>query len=153
MSSVPKSLSKVNWDNIGIAASTLCAIHCLLLPIVLAFAPTLAHFLPGDETVHRTLAYLLAAVGLVAFWAAYKVHRRKQVLLLLAIGILGVTVGAYADFLLPTHAWEVGITVTGSSFLIAAHYLNRTLCRSCRVCADRADVDQSFKKVHRGSKR
>jgi hypothetical protein len=36
------------------------------------------------------------------------------VLLLLAIGILGVTVGAYADFLLPTHAWEVGITVTGS---------------------------------------
>jgi hypothetical protein len=58
MSSVPKSLSKVNWDNIGIAASTLCAIHCLLLPIVLAFAPTLAHFLPGDETVHRTLAYL-----------------------------------------------------------------------------------------------
>jgi MerC mercury resistance protein len=137
MSSVPNSLSRVNWDNLGIATSTLCAVHCVLLPIALAFAPTLAHFLPGSEAIHRTLAYLLAGVGLVAFWGGYKIHRRKLVLLLLSIGILGVTVGAYADFLLPTHTWEVVVTVAGSSFLIVAHYLNRTLCRSCRVCADR----------------
>jgi MerC mercury resistance protein len=104
MYSVPKSLPRVNWDAIGVGASTLCAIHCLLLPIVLSFAPTLAHFVPGPEVVHRTLAFLLAAVGLIAFWAGYKVHRRKVVLLLLAVGIMGVTVGAYADFLLPTHA-------------------------------------------------
>jgi uncharacterized membrane protein YfcA len=135
MSSVPNGLPKLNWDTIGIATSTLCVIHCMLLPVVLAFAPTLAHFLPGSETIHRALAYLLAVVGLVAFWAGYKIHRRKLVLLLLAIGILGVTVGAYADFLLPTHAWEIAITLTGSFFLIAAHSLNRTLCRSCRVCA------------------
>jgi uncharacterized membrane protein YfcA len=107
----------------------------VLLPVLLAFTPTLAHFLPGSESIHRAIAYLLTVVGLVAFWAEYKIHRRKLILLLLAIGILGVTVGAYADFLLPTHAWEVAIALTGGSFLIAAHSLNRTLCRSCRVCA------------------
>lgn len=34
-------------------------VHCLLLPFVLAFAPTpaMAHFLPANETVHRSLAY------------------------------------------------------------------------------------------------
>jgi uncharacterized membrane protein YfcA len=126
---------------VGIAASTLCAIHCLLLPVMLAFAPTLAHFVPGSETVNRVLAYLLAAVGLVAFWTGYKVHRRKLVLLLLVVKIFGVTVGAYADSLLPTHTWEVAITLTGSSFLVAAHYLNRTLCLTCRVCADRSGVN------------
>jgi uncharacterized membrane protein YfcA len=152
MSSVPNSLPRVNWDAIGAGASTLCAIHCLLLPIVLSFAPTLAHFVPGTEVVHRTLAFLLAAVGLIAFWAGYKVHRRKVVLPLLAVGIMGVTVGAYADFLLPTHAWEVVITVFGSSFLIVAHCLNRTLCRSCRVCADQTDAHQLHKRILRGDK-
>jgi hypothetical protein len=77
MSSVPNSLSKLKWDNIGIAASTLCVVHCVLLPIALAFAPTVAHFLPGSEVIHRILAYLLAAVGLIAFWAGYKVHPSK----------------------------------------------------------------------------
>ena len=152
MHSVSTSLPKISWDALGIGASTLCAIHCLILPIALAFAPTLAHFVPGTEIVHRTLACLLAAVGLIAFWAGYKVHRRKIVLLLLTIGIMGVTVGAYADFLLPTHAWEVVITVCGSSFLIAAHYLNRTLCRSCRVCADQTDAHQLHKRILRGGK-
>jgi uncharacterized membrane protein YfcA len=135
MPSVPNSLPRVNWDVVGIGASTLCAIHCVLLPVALAFAPTLAHLLPGSEVVHRTLAYLLAAVGLIAFWTGYKVHRRKYVVLLLALGILGVTAGAYAGFLLPSHGWEVAITLVGSFFLIVAHFLNRTLCHSCRTCA------------------
>jgi uncharacterized membrane protein YfcA len=135
MSSAANSFPKVSWDVVGIGASTLCVVHCVLLPIALAFSPTLAHILPGNETVHRTLAYLLAGVGLIAFWTGYKIHRRKLVLLLLAVGILGVTVGAYAGFLLPSHLWEVLITLSGSSFLIVAHSLNRTLCRSCRACA------------------
>jgi uncharacterized membrane protein YfcA len=152
MSLAPTSLQKISWDAIGMSASSLCVIHCMLFPILLAFAPTLAHFIPGDETVHRTLACLLAAVGLLASWSGYKVHRRKVVLLFLAIGISGVTAGAYAGFLLPTHAWEVLITVFGSSFLIAAHYLNRTLCRSCRVCADQTDAHQLHKRILRGDK-
>jgi uncharacterized membrane protein YfcA len=137
MSSVPNSLSRINWDIVGIGTSTLCFIHCVLLPIILAFSPTLVHIIPGDEAVHRALAYLLAAVGLIAFWTGYKIHRQKLILLLLSIGILGVTVGAYAGSLLPSHRLEVLITLVGSSFLIVAHWLNRTLCRSCRTCAGR----------------
>jgi hypothetical protein len=73
MPSVPNSFPQVTWDAIGIGASLLCAVHCLLLPFMLAFAPALAHFLPGDEAVHRTLACSLAAVGLVAFRAGNSV--------------------------------------------------------------------------------
>jgi len=40
-------------------------------------------------------------IGCFLGW--YKVHKRKVVLLLLVIGISGVTVGAYAESLLPTH--------------------------------------------------
>jgi uncharacterized membrane protein HdeD (DUF308 family) len=137
MSSASSNLPRVNWDVVGIGASVLCTIHCVLLPIVLAFAPALSHFLPGSEAIHRTLAYLLAAVGLIAFCTGYRIHRKKYVLFLLILGILGVTAGAYAGFLLPSHGWEVGITLVGSSFLIAAHYLNRTLCHSCRTCTEK----------------
>ena len=135
MSSLPNSFPRVTWDAIGIGASTLCAIHCLLLPFVLAFAPVVAHFLPGEEVVHRTLACLLAAIGLVAFRTGYKLHRKKIVIVLLAVGIAGVTVGAYAGELLPSHRWEVTVTLLGGAFLVSAHLLNRTLCRSCKTCA------------------
>jgi hypothetical protein len=87
MSSVPKSLSKVNWDNIGIAASTLCAIHCLLLPIVLAFAPTLAHFLPGLSARGRGARRFLgglqgpsakAGAASLGYWNSRRYRRRLR---------------------------------------------------------------------------
>jgi len=88
-------LQRVNWDAVGVGASTLCVIHCLLLPVVLAFAPTLAHFLPGNEAVRRSLAYLLTGVGILAFRAGYRVHRKKFVLVLLMAGIAAVIVGSH----------------------------------------------------------
>lgn len=127
-----------SWDTLGIGASTACAIHCLLAPFLLAFSPAMSHFLPGSEVIHRSFAYLLTAVGLVAFWSGYRVHRKPSVLLILIAGLAGVTVGAYADALLPTHDWEVGITLAGSTCLIVAHVLNRSLCRSCRSCGRRS---------------
>jgi uncharacterized membrane protein YfcA len=137
MASVSNSLQRVKWDAIGIGASTLCAIHCLALPFVLAFAPAVAHLLPGDEVVHRSLACFLAAIGLVAFRAGYKVHRKKIVIVFLTAGIAGVSAGAYVGSLLPSHRWEVAVTLVGGGFLILAHSLNRTLCRSCRICAEK----------------
>ena len=137
-------LQRVNWDVVGVGASTLCVIHCLLLPVVLAFAPTLAHFVPGNEAVHLSLAYLLTGVGILAFRAGYRVHREKFVLVLLMVGIAAVTVGAYAGSLLPSHSWEVAITFTGSAFLIVAHRLNRTLCQSCKTCVETGHKHKSF---------
>jgi hypothetical protein len=96
---------------------------------------TMAHFLPGNEIVHRSLVYVLAAVGLFAFRSGYKLHRKKFVLLLLAIGMAWISVGAYADRVLPSHRWEILITFVGSTFLILAHYFNRSLCHSCTACA------------------
>ena len=43
MSSASSGWPRVSWDAVGIGASTLCAIHCALVPFVLAFSPTLAH--------------------------------------------------------------------------------------------------------------
>ena len=133
MSSSPENV--LNWDAIGVGASTLCMIHCVLTPILLAFAPAMAHFLPGGEFVHRSLAYVITGVGVLAFRAGYAVHRRKSVLLLLLAGIAAITVGAYAVPLLPSHLWEIAITVAGSALLITAHFRNRTMCRSCRTCS------------------
>jgi hypothetical protein len=51
--------------------------------------------LPGNEAVRRSLAYLLTGVGILAFRAGYRVHRKKFVLVLLMAGIAAVTLGSH----------------------------------------------------------
>jgi hypothetical protein len=42
-------------DRIGVWTSTLCVIHCLLIPVVLSLSAVSAHFLPSEE---RTIVLL-----------------------------------------------------------------------------------------------
>jgi Mn2+/Fe2+ NRAMP family transporter len=56
--------SSASWpDRIGVFASALCVVHCLLTPILISMSAVFAHFLPSDERVHRTLALLIALIG------------------------------------------------------------------------------------------
>lgn len=53
-------------DQIGIWASGLCMVHCILTPVVLSISAVSAHFIPSEERTHRTLALLIALVGAIA---------------------------------------------------------------------------------------
>lgn len=117
MSSVSNGLQKVTWDTIGIGASALCAIHCALLPFVLAFSPALTHFIPERKSFIAPSHVYWPPLDSSRSGQAYKVHRRKIVVVLLGLGIAGVTVGAYAGSWLPSHRGEVAISLVGSSFL------------------------------------
>lgn len=118
-------------DQIGIWASGLCMVHCLLTPIVLSFSAVSAHFLPSEERTHRFLALSIAFVGALALVKGFRNHRRKRVPLLMAIGLAFIFGGAWYGDRLPSHATEVAITLIGSGFMIAAHRINHTFCRNC----------------------
>lgn len=118
-------------DQIGIWASGLCVVHCLLMPVVLSLSAVSAHFLPSEERTHRVLAISIACIGALALVKGYRRHKKRRIPLLMAIGLAFIFGGAWYGDHLPSHAAEVAITLIGSGFMIAAHRMNHTFCREC----------------------
>ena len=132
---VPFIALGARWpDQIGQCASALCVVHCLLMPVLLSMSAVAAHFLPSEESTHRSLAILVAAIGAIALLNGYHMHRRKTTIYLMCIGLGLIAMGAYYGNRLPNHWIEVGVTLTGSLFMIFAHRLNHTFCKDC-ACA------------------
>ena len=121
-------------DRLGIVASALCFVHCILTPVVLSFSAVWAHYLPSGERFHRILAVIVAAIGCFATVNGYRAHRRSRVLFLMGGGLLFIFAGAYVGDRLPSHTAEVAVTMTGSSLMIAAHLINHTFCKNCHRC-------------------
>ena len=119
-------------DRLGIAASALCLVHCVVTPLVLSLASVWAHFLPSEERLHRILAVLVAGIGCFAMVSGYRRHRRSRVLLLMIVGLSAIIAGAYFGDRLPSHLAEVAVTLAGSSVMMTAHFLNHTFCKGCR---------------------
>jgi peptidoglycan/LPS O-acetylase OafA/YrhL len=129
-----KSLRAVS-DFIGIGLSLLCLVHCLALPVLIAFAPAILRNLPGDDVTHRSLAVLVGFVGFLAFRSGYKMHRRRWVLAAFATGLLLVSTAAVLGDEVLTGYGEAAVTVCGGLLLVTAHLVNHSFCRSCVVRA------------------
>ena len=120
-------------DMVGIGLSLLCLIHCMALPVLIAFAPAILRGLPGDDVTHRSLAVAIGFVGFLAFRSGYKVHRRRLVLAAFITGLLMVSIAAVLGDQVLTEYGEAAITVCGGLVLVTAHLINRSFCRSCLV--------------------
>ena len=118
-------------DQIGVWASSLCVVHCLLTPVLLSISAVSAHFLPSEERTHRTLAVVIAAIGAIALLKGYRKHRSSRVLSRMGTGLVFIFSGAWWGDHLPSHAAEVFVTLIGSGFMISAPRMNHTFCRDC----------------------
>lgn len=121
-------------DRLGVWTSSLCAVHCILTPVLISSSAVLAHFLPTEERVHRSLAVFVALFGAVALLVGFRRHRRRRILILMSLGLACIAGAAWFGDKLPSHGYEVAITMVGSALMITAHRLNHTFCRSCE-CA------------------
>src|ERR1700682_1505344 len=111
-------------DSLGVIASALCFVHCILTPVVLSLSAVSVHDLPSEEKVHRLIAVLIAGVGGFAAVSGYRKHRRSRVLVLMSCGLLLIFAGAYWGDRLPSHFAEAAATLIGSCLMIAAHIIN-----------------------------
>jgi MerC mercury resistance protein len=127
-------ISPLQLDNLGACVSGLCLVHCVAMPLLLAFAPTLAHIIPGDELTHRLLGLLVVTAGVPSFWIGFRKHGKKRVLAGGLAGI-GLVLGALATGdRFSSHAAETAVTMLGSLVLTSAHLANKTFCRRCSQC-------------------
>jgi hypothetical protein len=122
-------------DSVGVWTSALCVVHCLVTPFILSFSAVLAHFLPSEESTHRSLAVFIAFIGALATLRGFRTHRRRPVLFLMAAGLSFIFSGAWFGDLLPRHWMEIAITFVGSACMISAHRFNHTFCKQC-TCAN-----------------
>ncbi|MGB0938413.1 MAG: MerC domain-containing protein [Colwellia sp.] len=119
-------------DRIGITATTLCGLHCLLLPILLPVLPLMGLSFLADHTWEHIFLLLTAVLGTVALFSGFKkYHRRIYPFYLLYIGVMLYWIKH--DF---PEAYSIYFIVGGTSLIVAAHFINLKLCDSCKECTD-----------------
>lgn len=123
------------WDKLGIAGSGLCLVHCLALPVMVGALPSLGLAFLADEIVHEILALLLIGLAALAFIPGYRRHRDRRVVVLMATGLGLILFATWGGAVVDLHGeGETVVSVVGSLFLISAHFLNHSFCKSCSVC-------------------
>lgn len=118
---------KTRWwqiaDRVGATASFLCAIHCALLPFVLAALPLLGLEFLADHRFERGFVMCACALATVALIRGFRRHQHPLPLLLavpgLALLLLGVTVAQ--DYSIILHSVMV---TCGGLLLASAHFVN-----------------------------
>lgn len=114
-------------DAFAISASVGCMIHCLGLPLLLAFLPAFSDLVNPGETFHvlmLAIAVPASAFALISGW------RRHRALIPLLVGVAGLLLMASAIAFARSEAMEITITVTGSIFVASAHIANWRYRRS-----------------------
>lgn len=132
--------SMLSADNLGIWASALCVVHCIATPILLSMSVVFVHLIPGEEKTHRTLAVGIAALGAIALAKGFRTHGRRRILGIMTTGLAFIFAGAFYGDRLPSHGYEVAVTMTGSLLMIAAHRMNHTFCKACTRCCPQEEA-------------
>lgn len=117
-------------DRVGIWTSSLCALHCLLLPILIPLVPLVAGTFFAEAWFERTILSLSMIIGFWALLSGYqRYHRRLYPLFSLLLGGL-----IYWNKDMFGEAFEP-ITITiGAMLIVASHVINLRLCQSSKAC-------------------
>jgi hypothetical protein len=112
------------FDRVAIALSTICIVHCLAMPFVIAVLPLAAFTVGGDGHFHSLMLWFVVPTSVLGFGLGFRVHRRVDIVMLGAVAIAVLAAAA----LLGHSAWdpsvEVLVNVAASVVLAAAHWRN-----------------------------
>jgi hypothetical protein len=119
------------FDQVAIALSTLCIVHCVAVPLLIALLPVAALSLDADLHFHGLMLWLVVPTSVVGFSLGWRAHGRTEIVV---GGVAGMAILAFAA--LWGHAewpyWvEVLASVAGSILLGGAHWLNFREVRRC----------------------
>ena len=118
-----------HMDALGVGASSLCAVHCFLMPFVIAgFSMIGFHFIQHDTT-HMVLAFFVLFFCLMAVIPGYRRHGNKKVVATMFSGVLLVMFATFVAESMFGEKGEIPIMTMGNALVITAHLLNRKYIR------------------------
>jgi hypothetical protein len=117
----------INIDKLGITASTLCALHCAIVPLTLTLLPLWGLGFLANNIAEIGIVTFSLIIGVWSMFSSYKKHHHK--LLPIAILITGfITIGLGHLFDIDT--LESIFVPIGGLTVAFAHYLNMRLIKT-----------------------
>ncbi|RAJ23089.1 MerC domain-containing protein [Pedobacter cryoconitis] len=124
------SLSKTTQrlDRLGMTASTLCAVHCALVPIFLTTLPLLGLEFLSNEWVEISMIVVSVLLGTLSLSMSYrKQHHKLLPFMVLFSGFALITIGHFSSMA----SLEPILIPLGGFTVAAAHLVNWRLNRAC----------------------
>jgi hypothetical protein len=130
-----KSLLEKGWgDRAAICFSSLCILHCLLLPLLLVIYPIGIVVTLSDEMFHQIMVSVALPLSLVSLYVGYGHHKRSQLVLFGGIGLVTLTLPLVVPHELISESGETCLTVSGAVILCMTHIGNFRLCTADQAC-------------------
>jgi phosphoglycerol transferase MdoB-like AlkP superfamily enzyme len=120
------------FDKVGITVTSLCAIHCIMLPIILPVLPLLGLSVGHNHAFERVMLLVTIVLGFIALFIGF--HRYHRKLYPFYSLFLGVFIYWQRDVW--GHEYEHAVLIVGASLVVLAHVMNMRLCNSCKSCHD-----------------
>jgi len=118
-------MTQRSLDKTGMWVTTLCALHCLLLPVILPLLSLIGLSFLGEELLERIILGTSILLGGIALTSGMRKHARIYPF---AILLLGGFVYWNKDSL--GEMGEPVVILIGAGLIIAAHWINLRLVRS-----------------------
>jgi len=118
-------------DRVGLAASFLCAVHCALLPVLLALLPAFGLNMGGWIDIDQAFVIFATLLGATTLTLGWRRHRAFRAWALLLPGLVLVWAGAFTHLHDHTITHAVVMTI-GGLLLAGAHLLNLRLTHAHR---------------------
>ena len=120
-------------DLVGASASTLCAIHCAALPLVVTALPTLGLGWISSEPVEWGLVSLSGTIAFLSLRKGQRIHGRQTPRMVAVLGFLAVVSSILLESI---GGWVTALRVAGGFGVVVGHILNAMGCRECALQAD-----------------
>ena len=144
-STEPLACAKFAWlDRLGVGMALICAVHCLLTPILVVLLPIVASSFWVNEYFHLGMLFMVIPLTVISFYMGCRKHHDIFLIILavFGIGLLFSAVifgcsscsGGHSLFQIPDfrkfpHGFESILTTLGGCLLVFAHIRNYRLCR------------------------
>ena len=130
-----KSFLEKGWgDRAAICFSSLCILHCLLLPVLLVAYPIGILVTLSDEIFHQIMVFFAVPLSLISLYMGYGHHKRNQVIVFGGIGLVILVIPLVVPHELISESGETWLTVSGALILCMAHIFNFRLCTADQMC-------------------
>jgi len=134
---------QVHLDRFAIVLSSICAIHCIALPLVVGLVPLLAVATNHDNALHefwfhQFILIFILPVSIIALIVGYRLHHQRIPVIIGVIGlVILATVALFADLLITQqiipHSGETLLTVLGGVIHAVGHIANVLATKMYRI--------------------
>jgi hypothetical protein len=115
-------MKKVVWDRLGIAFSSACVIHCIMVAFLPLFFPVVYQYTHATW-IHYLVGTTILFTSPLAFVPGYRKHGLTWIVSTAMLGLLLVFSGVLLENKV-SDQMSHGVSILGSLFLVFAHFKN-----------------------------